>query len=159
MLLTKLFKDSGAYPAYGEYFIELIKEKHHFLFRTAAQSIASYLLIRQALLKSGCTSSQLQQLLNTTHNQVIFQKEIACTPLMTIIYNTIRYPQRNYADFTALLLRFRADGAQLTEEQVFSMRKHLEELKGIVHVSSVHLDLLNDWINAIQVIENPGGSN
>ena len=77
---------------------------------------------------------------------------------MTLIYNTIRYSQRNYADFAALLLRFRADGAQLTTAQAQRLRRHLEEVKDVIGIAATHVTLLNDYINMLQDIEEPAST-
>lgn len=153
LVLNKLQSHVDFGKVHQDDFIYLITKKNHVLFRKAAESSYSYLLIRQALLKAGYTSEQLANLLNTTRPERFFEREIQCTPLMFLIYNTIRYSPHNYADFVALMVRFRADGAQLTTKQAQTLRQHIEEIKSIIAISPTQVALLNDYIAALQCIE------
>lgn len=153
LVLSKLLAHADFTKAHQENFIYLITKKNHFVFRKAAENLSSYSLIRQALLKAGYTSEQLANLLNTTRSEMVFEKEIQCTPLMLLIYNTIHHSPHNYADFVALMVRFRADGAQLTSKQAQTMRQHLEEIKGIIAISPTQVALFNDYITSLQSFE------
>ncbi|RUR10841.1 hypothetical protein [Legionella sp. km772] len=151
-IVDKLFSHAALGRMHKAYFLDALTVKDHLLFFTAAQNLSTYLLVRQLLLKTGCTAVQLAQLLNTAHSETIFQRKIKCTPLMILIFNTIAYSQHNYADFIALMLRFRADGAQLTAKQAQIMRQHLEEIKKIVNSTRSQVALVDACITILQEV-------
>lgn len=130
-------------------FLAAIKVNKHALFREAAKNIKLYSIVRTTLFKAGNKEEELQQLLNSSFYERYFEEDILCTPLMALIFETIRRPPADYTNFTTLLLQFSADGAELNTVQLNCIRNHLNKLKKITEVSSQFTNLLNQWMDAL----------